>query len=178
MNSIKYNTLINRLKDKKFKRLNCEQRLEAMFSNAKQEVWQDNNKVIITKSYTSAPHFLNEWYKDQSNILHLYKILETKFKNNIYFILSMDWERQFEEKLHSEINRVEKNSKLCRKYVICDLSDIERIFFFSDKNLDNGFSGYEKKFRESLQIFQERSNIVPQLRRDIDNYFNLNMNHE
>jgi hypothetical protein len=123
------------------------------FWNNGLEIWSNEHRVAVTKVYESFTYFNEFWKDDQITISDLLNFLPLKYKNNLYFLIVLDFDREdgLNNKLLTEKNKAEKNAKYCRKYIIQESADLERIPFFHviDKEKADHFS-YEKRFIDML----------------------------
>lgn len=139
--------------------------LQKSFLDHGLEAWINNHRLVVTKVYKSFTYFKESWKDDQIVISNLLNFLPLKYKNNLYFLLVLecDWEQGMSDKLQTEINKVEKNSKYCRKYILQYKDDFDRIPFFHNFEKKNTESvSYEKRFVELLTEDSENfdSNII------------------
>ncbi|AZS14673.1 ABC-three component system middle component 1 [Paenibacillus lutimineralis] len=148
----------------------------AMHLDADLELWFTMERICVLKTYTSNHHFILNWREDQFVISHLLELLPTKYKNNLYFLLVLDWGSELLPEMPMEMNRVEKNAKVCRKYVLHNEEDLERVPFLQQKliNSKKGFD-YEAKFKSEL--LAERQ-LDPKIRRIVEGYFELDQTHK
>ncbi|MRC18379.1 hypothetical protein CON48_19825 [Bacillus thuringiensis] len=161
--------IIQRLKEKGFTPWNLETHNELYHkvceSNFK--IWRNEKRVIVLKNFPSKTYFAN-WEDDQISISYIYDILEPKFKNNLYFLLVLDWEVQLNSSLSQLINIVEKNELICRKYIMSIDYDLERVPFLQEHTFSNNeLFNYEKTFRQQLHN-QDTHNIIHEM---INHYF-------
>jgi hypothetical protein len=136
------------------------------------EVWINDHRVAVTKVYESFTYFKESWKDNQIQISNLLNFLPLKYKNNLYFliVLEFDWEQDLNNELLMEKNKAEKNAKYCRKYILQDEDDLERIPFFHDVEKRNAASfSYEKKFIELL--IQDSQGLDPSIVQVINDYF-------
>lgn len=150
--------------------------LQKSFLDSGLEVWINDHRVAVTKVYESFTYFKESWKDNQIVISNLLNFLPLKYKNNLYFliVLEFDWDQDLDNELLMEKNKTEKNAKYCRKYILQDEDDLERIPFFNDfeKKKAESFS-YEKKFIELLT--QESQGIDPGIVQAINDYFKPEM---
>ncbi|MDA1806962.1 ABC-three component system middle component 1 [Bacillus cereus group sp. BY32LC] len=162
-------TITQRLKEKEFTPWNLEEfnELYHRISESNLKVWRNKQRVIVLKNYSSKAYFTN-WKDDQISISYIYDILSPKIKNNLYFLLVLDWEVQIDSSLSKFINLVEKNELICRKYVMSTNYDLERVPFLQEHIFsDNELFNYEKIFREQLYN-QDTHAIIHEM---INHYF-------
>lgn len=142
--------------------------LQKKISQKNIQVWKNGNRVVVVKNYSSEPYF-GTWEEDQIPISYLYDILESKSKNNLYFLLILDWEVNLDSELIQKINRAEKDDLVCRKYVLHCEEDFERVPFLQEEETTEGLLfNYEQKFKENLQLKEEIHSTMQTL---IDAYF-------
>ncbi|MBR9663157.1 MULTISPECIES: ABC-three component system middle component 1 [Bacillus cereus group] len=161
--------ITQRLKEKGFSPWNLEtfNELYQKISESNLKIWRNENRVIILKNFSSKAYFSN-WEDDQISISYIYDILSPKIKNNLYFLLVLDWEVQFDSSLSQFINMVEKNELICRKYVMATNYDLERVPFLQEQTFSNNeLFNYEKIFRQQLHN-QDTHTIIHEM---INHYF-------
>ncbi|MGV2881735.1 ABC-three component system middle component 1 [Paenibacillus taichungensis] len=143
----------------------------SMHLDADLEIWISEDRVAVLKAYTSNHHFLLNWREDQFVISHLLDILPPVYKNNLYFLLVLDWESSLLPDMPMEMNRVEKNSKICRKYVLYNPEDLERVPFLQGDNyhIEKEYDFLEK-FKKELLAEQK---LDPKIRRVVEGYFQM-----
>lgn len=158
-----------RLKEKGFTSwdLNGFETLYKRLSESNLRLWENGKRVIVLKSYSSKTYF-QDWENDQILISYVYDILNKQLKNNLYFLLILNWEITSNPQLSQFINTVEKDELVCRKYVLLENEDLERVPFLQEKDFDfNQLFNYEKTFRSQLHN-QDAHEIIHQM---IDYYF-------
>jgi len=146
--------------------------LRKSFWDSGLEVWSNSQRVVVTKVYESFTYFKQTWRQEQIIISNLLNYLPLKYKNNLYFliVLEFDWKNDINNELLMEKNRAEKNTKYCRKYIIQDAVDLERIPFFNnvEKPIVDSFA-YEQKFIDRLE--SESQGLSPDIVQIIHDYF-------
>jgi hypothetical protein len=149
--------------------------LQKSFLDSGLEVWINDHRVAVTKVYESFTYFKESWKDNQIVISNLLNFLPLKYKNNLYFllVLEFDWEQDLNNELLMEINKAEKNAKYCRKYILQGEDDLERIPFFYDVEKKAESFSYEKRFIELLT--QESQGIDPGIVQAINDYFKPEM---
>jgi hypothetical protein len=121
--------------------------MEALL-DADLELWYSEDRIVILKEYTSNHYFFLNWREDQFIISNLLEILPPQYKNNLYFLLVLNWDSGFLQETPMEINRVEKNSKICRKYVLHTDEDLLRVSLLQQEQI------YEKKGFDFVEKFK------------------------
>ncbi|MGF2621032.1 ABC-three component system middle component 1 [Bacillus cereus] len=135
-------------------------------NEANLKIWKNDQRVLVIKNYSSKTYF-QSWENDQISISYIYDILKPKEKNNLYFLLILDWEVQLNAPLVQFINMVEKDELICRKYVLFTSSDLERVPFLQDHIFSaNEMFNYEQLFRE--QLYNQNSHT---LMHEVINYY-------
>lgn len=135
------------------------------------EVWQNRHRVMVIKSYSSFNH-LQAWKEDQLVLSFLYNELSPQYKNNMYLLLVLDWTGERNEEILWKVTEIEKNHRVCRKYVIDSQEDLERVPFLNStlEILDNSFD-FDKEFRTRL-LASENGEVIPeQLHKIVELYF-------
>ena len=168
---MKTHTIVKRLSDKGFQQWNLEgfESVYRKICKSNIQIWKNGKRVIVIKSYSSKPHF-STWLDDQIPISYLYDILETKSKNNLYFLMILNWEVNLGAELVQQINRAEKDELVCRKYVLCSEEDLERVpFLQEDEVYQKLLFDYEKNFKENL--FLKEPKIDTSVYELVDAYF-------
>lgn len=136
------------------------------------EAWISSQRVAVTKAYESYTYFKQSWRQDQIIISNLLNYLPLKYKNNLYFliVLEFDLSNDTNSELLMEKNRAEKNPKYCRKYLVQDNVDLERIPFFYDiENPVTDAFAYEQKFIDRLVV--ESHGLASDIVQVIHDYF-------
>lgn len=149
--------------------------LQKSFLDSGLEVWINDHRVAVTKVYESFTYFKESWKDNQIVISNLLNFLPLKYKNNLYFLLVLEFEcdQELNNEFLMEINKAEKNAKYCRKYILQDEEDLERIPFFYDVEKKAESFSYEKRFIELLT--QESEGIDPGIVQAINDYFKPEM---
>ncbi|CAM4343536.1 hypothetical protein FHS16_002524 [Paenibacillus endophyticus] len=150
--------------------------LQRSFRDNGLEAWINDHRIAVTKVYESFTYFKESWKDNQIVISNLLNHLPLKYKNNLYFliILEFDSEQDLSNELQMEKNKAEKNAKYCRKYILQDEDDLERIPFFHDVENRNADSfSYENKFIELL--IHDSHGLDPSIIQVINDYFKPEM---
>ncbi|PGL23485.1 hypothetical protein CN917_02925 [Bacillus thuringiensis] len=120
------------------------------FYNNGMEIWENSDRMLVLKEYKSDISFANWLLEDQSKIATLYNNISSKYKNNLYFLLILNFTISTDEWIINEVNKAEKNNKVCRKYVIHSKDDLEKIPFISAKKLNDVAFNYKKEFSQRI----------------------------
>lgn len=124
---------------------------ESLFQNSI-EVFTNGNRVLAVKEYINEFQFNNWVDVDKVNMSIILKDLNYNQKNNLYFLICISSYSEINSVMIESINEIEKDDKICRKYVLLNDYDIERIPFLSESiiNTPEKFD-YEEKFKEKLR---------------------------
>ncbi|MGG0847099.1 ABC-three component system middle component 1 [Peribacillus simplex] len=144
------------------------------------EVWtsRNTNRYIVTKGYSSEAQ-LDTWLTDQIIISFLYEALPARYRNNLYFLLIINWgdDLDLSEKVLNQITEIEKNYRVCRKYVISTWADINRVPSLNNKfgeNIEEVFN-FDNEFKTRLLYSsgqnQIKSNITERISKLVNFYF-------
>lgn len=141
------------------------------------EIWGNNNKVVFLKEYRSKTSF-NKWLlEDQPLIATVYNNVPVNKRNNIYFILVLNFEDYTEDydddDLHLRINKAQKNEYVCKKYVLIDENDLERIPFLNNNFTKGKSINYDEAFRETLFDSEVVGKIANEKGYDPDNFYTV-----
>ncbi|HDR6277714.1 MULTISPECIES: ABC-three component system middle component 1 [Bacillus] len=140
------------------------------------EVWKDNKRCMVTKEYNSQIE-LENWFVDQVIISLVYDSIPMRYRNNLYFLLVTNINHVNEKSSSSIITEIEKNNKVCRKYVLESLEDLQRVPSLSD-NLSkdtNSLFDFDSEFRKYLFDLAEtektENSLSVELKEMIEVYF-------
>ncbi|WYP28035.1 ABC-three component system middle component 1 [Alkalihalobacillus sp. FSL W8-0930] len=169
------NLIIERLtKNFNYEEYNIDdQKLNVMLRDRGLEVWINDSRCMVTKEFNSAIQ-LEDWHNDQIIISFLHDLIPSKFKNNLYFLLSINLDQTEFTSSMSTINEIEKDSKVCRKYVLKTLSDLQRVPSLSEfSNTGESYElfDFDKAFKDHL-FGDEDDNPILEFSDFIDLYLN------
>ncbi|MCI1577674.1 MAG: hypothetical protein LKH93_15355 [Clostridium beijerinckii] len=167
-------TLRNKLQEKGFYTSNYTFKREVVniLKDNSIEIWQKDNRIIALKEYINEFHFKNWIDNDKIVLVAILKLLSNEEKNNLYFLINLDINNNKETNfsLLEEINKLEKDSKICKKYVLDKQEDIERIPFLANAVIRlPQMLDYENKFKYKLKNI---SNITERALKISMEYFN------
>lgn len=166
---MKLEEIIIRLKDQNFYRANfLEDEILEKLRKLNIDIWMNNSRLIMIKEYRTQSDFL-EWNEtDQLFVSTVLSKIPNKFLNNFYYFILMNFNSD-DIKIKLEINKIEKNELIFKKYVIINYSDLERIPFLNDFKLKSEQFSFDEKFRKKMSGF---SSDIPDIVDDlIDFYF-------
>lgn len=141
------------------------------------EMWGNHNKVVFLKEYRSKTSF-NKWLlEDQPLIATVYNNIPVKKRNNMYFILILNFEDYTEDydddDLHLRINKAQKNEYVCKKYVLINENDLERIPFLNNDFTKGKSINYDEDFRETLFDPEVVEKVANEKGHNPDNFYTL-----
>ncbi|MEM5673132.1 ABC-three component system middle component 1 [Bacillus cereus] len=100
-----------------------------------------------------------------------------RYRNNLYFLLVTNINHVNEKSSSSIITEIEKNNKVCRKYVLESLEDLQRVPSLSD-NLSkdtNSLFDFDSEFRKYLfdlvETEKTENSLSVELKEMIEVYF-------
>ncbi|HDR4495704.1 TPA: ABC-three component system middle component 1 [Bacillus anthracis] len=115
------------------------------------EVWQKGNRYIVTKSYTSIAQ-LSDWLYDQIAISFIYDAIPAHSRNNLYFLLVVDFKSERNKEMVWKITEIEKNDRVCRKYVVETKKDLKRVPALNNNFMESDVESidFERFFKRRL----------------------------
>ncbi|HDX9674315.1 hypothetical protein PDL02_20600 [Bacillus cereus group sp. LD113LC] len=140
------------------------------------EVWNNNNRYIVTKGYSSEAQ-LSTWLFDQIIISFIYDSIPTRYRNNLYFLLVVEFENSTKKELSWKITEIEKNDRVCRKYVIESMEDLKRVPALNNNFMENKeeLFDFEKEFKNRLftnsAAIDQYGEITQRIKEIVDVYF-------
>ncbi|PIE92118.1 hypothetical protein CO726_28265 [Bacillus fungorum] len=164
--------VIRKLKEKNFNVYEFEM-LANELEEANIQSWSDGKRILMLKEYRTESAFL-EWLKcDQPIIGEVYTYLESIYKNNLYFLIALNFKVD-SLGVRLEINRAEKNDYVCKKHVLVNSKDLEKIPFLNDKIEKVDSFNFDEKFKTSMIKLNENKEIL----KKNNGMDNLNVNIE
>ncbi|MBG9468757.1 hypothetical protein ABE55_19870 [Bacillus thuringiensis] len=142
------------------------------------EVWQKENRYIVTKGYTSIAQF-NDWLHDQIVISFIYDTIPAHSRNNLYFLIVVDFKNERDKEMVWKITEIEKNDRVCRKYVVEEREDLKRVPALNNnfKESDAESIMFEKQFKNKLfnnkAILSEYGEVTQSVKNLVDVYFEI-----
>lgn len=113
------------------------------------QVWKTKSRVIVIKEYRTESSFLNWLQNDQPAIGELYTNLDNKFKNNLYYFMIINFNPE-SMLTRLEINKAQKNEFVCKKYVIKNNNDIQKIPFLKETKENHRTFNFDEQFKYDL----------------------------
>ncbi|MDG5473711.1 hypothetical protein P6709_18440 [Jeotgalibacillus sp. ET6] len=169
-------TVLHKLTNEhKYKNVVYKEELSSRLREQNLEVWINNQKCMITKEYTSKAQ-LNNWYIDQIVISFIYDVIEAKYRNNLYFLLVINLNENEKKEISFLINEIEKDYKVCRKYTILSLEDLQRVPSLNSNfgHSDNAYFDFDNEFKKDLfktEDIEGNNDFSKEIKEIVDTYF-------
>lgn len=145
---MKSEEVIRILLDKSYEVINVDDRYGELYDNNIQ-IFGNDSRIICIKEFRTESSFY-DWKNDQAIIASHYNNFSSKQKKNLYFFLVVNFISNNEE-LILEINKVEKDYFVCKKYVLKSVNDLANIPFLlnTDQHKQVEFD-YIKTFKDTI----------------------------
>lgn len=144
------------------------------FAEFGMDIWADNTRIIVTKQYLSESQLDNWNEEEQPRMFMLFQDVSSRYKNNLYLFMLLDFEQSYTNTLLMKINKIEKNAEICKKYVLREVSDLNRIPFLTKDDIESGdLFNYEQSFKQALNSIQD---ISSEVRQAVNSYFEISEN--
>ncbi|UXU72417.1 hypothetical protein MUA23_02620 [Mammaliicoccus sciuri] len=170
---MKVETLIDFLKLKKYDQYQFELELMNQFEEQNIDIWASETKLIMLKEYRTQNSILDWEMNDQACIASTLNHIPKKYLNNLYFFMVLDFKTD-EIELRLKINKIEKNELICKKYIIKDEDDLNRIPFLIKIDPESNTFSFDEKFKKRIMKFNEQTddegNLI--LEKIMGDYFN------
>lgn len=176
---MKTETVINFLQEKEFEQYQFESDIMNQIEDFNIDIWSNESKLVMLKEYRTKNSLL-EWKKeDQVCIASVLQYVPKKYINNLYFFMVLDFNSD-EVELRLEINKIEKNELICKKYILKDQEDLNRVPFLMNVVIENDAFAFDEKFKERIMKFKDGMDGGKDLNIEIvmDDYFNNYLNNK
>ncbi|WP_394531814.1 hypothetical protein C1N83_00145 [Priestia aryabhattai] len=143
------------------------------------EMWVSGERILVLKEYKTKTAFYR-WLNEQAVIASVYQNIPYRYKNNLYFFIVLSFEEESLE-IQSFINQVERNNKICRKYILMKDIDLEKIPFFNESLIDRIEFDYAERFKDRiLKALEEKTldNNLERIKIIINSYLTDNSSEE
>lgn len=172
-------TVIDLLKEKGFKQYQFDKELMYQFEENNIDIWVNNERILMLKEYRTQNSLLDWEINDQASIATALHYLPKKYHNNLYFFMILDLNTE-DTKLKLEINKIEKNDLICKKYILEDDKDLNRIPFLMNQPIENDAFAFDEKFKKRFMKFKDKINQEDNFNLDIvmEDYFNNYLNNK
>lgn len=155
---MKVEKIINSLQEKNFKRYEFEKNIMGQLEEHNITSWANSSRIVMLKEYRTEKSLL-EWNKnDQTCIASILYCVPPKCINNLYFFIILNFNSN-EIGLRLEINKIEKNELICKKYVLKNEKDLNRIPFLTNVTLKSDSFAFDEKFKKSIMEFNNSVNV-------------------
>ncbi|MET3730226.1 hypothetical protein ABID52_003845 [Fictibacillus halophilus] len=161
---MKAERVINLLQKKKFAQYQFESYVMNQLEELNIDIWSSDSKLVMLKEYRTENSLLEWKNEDQVCIASILQYVPKKYINNLYFFMVLDFNSD-EVDLRLEINKIEKNELICKKYILKNKEDLNRIPFLMNVVIESDTFSFDKKFKERIMKFKEEM--------DGDRYFNI-----
>lgn len=170
---MKVETVIGLLQSKEFIQYQFEEKTMNQLEQQNISVWTTNTKMIMLKEYRTQSSVLDWEVNDQAYIASSLHKIPSKYLNNLYFLMVLDFKAEDTE-LKLKINKIEKSDLICKKYILKEEGDFNRIpFLVNSTSKVNNFD-FDEKFKEKIMSFNElsRNEVNLSLEKVMNDYFN------
>lgn len=174
---MKHETVTNLLEEKEFRDFELDSNLMIQLEQHNISIWANDSKLVFIKEYRTKSSLIDWKLEDQIYISTALQYIPNKYINNLYFFIILDFNSN-DVDLRLEINKIEKNDLICKKYVIKNETDLNRVPFLMDLVIEVEEFAFDKKFKERIVKFKEEINeeIVFNLELILDDYFSHYLN--
>ncbi|MBP3972798.1 hypothetical protein KAF80_28300 [Bacillus sp. WL1] len=176
---MKTETVINFLQERNFEQYQLESDIMNQIEDFNIDIWSNESKLVMLKEYRTKNSLL-EWKKeDQACIASVLQYVPKKYINNLYFFMVLDFNSD-EVELRLEINKIEKNELICKKYILKDQEDLNRVPFLMNVVIESDAFAFDEKFKERIMKFKDEMDGGKDLNIEIvmDDYFNNYLNNK
>jgi hypothetical protein len=145
---------------------------EVNFESINADLYHNNKALLMIKVYDNWLSLKESWEIEQISILKLLKE-NPQFSSRSYFFLILD-NFDIKEDFKLDVPMLERDERICKKYVITSSSDFLRIPIINKLEFEhNPTESYEKVFYKKLLSVLESDgkNISPEIIVEVDKYF-------
>lgn len=151
---MKHETVIKILEEKKFEQFQLEPEVMNQFEQLNISIWASDSKLVLVKEYRTKSSLIDWKLQDHIYISSVLQYFPNKYINNLYFFMVLDFNSD-ETALRLEINKIEKNDFVCKKYVLKNEDDMNRVPFLMNLIIETEEFSFDKKFQERIVKFKE-----------------------
>ncbi|SDO71365.1 ABC-three component system middle component 1 [Clostridium gasigenes] len=94
-------------------------------------IFTNKGRVLIVKTYVVLKEAYLQYKEDQKVIYSMLHNIKNKYKKNIYLIINIDDKYKNTECILRSL--IEKDELVCKKYVVYDENDFNKISFLSEE---------------------------------------------
>ncbi|MDC7973159.1 hypothetical protein CON07_27360 [Bacillus sp. AFS094611] len=170
---MKIETVIDLLQSQKFEQYQLETELMNQFAEHNIDIWASDTRLIMLKEYRTQNSLLEWETEEQACIASSLHYIPKRYINNLYFFMILDFNTD-EIKLKLKINNIEKNELICKKYILKDEDDLDRIPFLIKVDLESDTFVFDEKFKNKIMEFNDQMEGERNLsiEKVMDDYFN------
>lgn len=179
---MKIEEVILKIKEKQFEPYNKVKTLADKLEEHNIQSWSDGTRILMIKEYKTENAFI-DWSKiDHPIIGEFHTIMEPIYKNNIYFLLVLNFDIS-NSKTRLEINKAEKNEYICKKQVITSISELDKLPFLNNKSEKVNEFNFDEKFKKSMVTLSVSEDYYQieinknQKEELLNNFFNAYLEH-
>ncbi|MFS8188466.1 ABC-three component system middle component 1 [Rossellomorea marisflavi] len=151
---MKHETVIKILEEKKFEQFQLESEVMTQLDQLNISIWASDSKLVLVKEYRTKSSLIEWKLEDQIYISSVLQYFPKKYINNLYFFMVLDF-NSGEIALRLEINKIEKNDLVCKKYVLKNDDDLNRVPFLMNLIIETEEFSFDEKFQERIVKFKE-----------------------
>lgn len=135
-------------------------------------IFSNQHKLIFLKEYRTKSSFIHWNSNEQVCISELLNKIPQYYLNNIYFFMILNFLiSEDDEDTKLLINKIEKDEFICKKYIITNINDLDRIPFLSNTSVSSEKFNFDEKFIEKVQLFNKHSDKTLNIDTIIEKYF-------
>lgn len=115
------------------------------------DIYEDIRNILTIKQYSNWIDMQEKWEEDQIRAFSFLKN-KGKYNNNCYLFITLEQEVESqEEDLRNELQYIEKDEYIMRKYILFDVHDIDRIPILSPLRFENiQLEEESREFKEEI----------------------------
>lgn len=169
---MKQEVVIKLLEEKGFKNYQLESDVMIQLEQHNIGIWANESRLVLIKEYRTKSSLIDWKLEDQIYISTTMQHLPNKYINNLYFFMVLDFSSD-DLAIRLEINKIEKNDLVCKKYVLKSENDFNRVPFLMNSVIEVEKFAFDKKFQERIVKFKEEVPNEKALNLDLilENYF-------
>ncbi|MED3912761.1 hypothetical protein P4597_27120 [Peribacillus simplex] len=174
---MKHETVIKLLEEKGFENFQLESDVMTQLEQHNISIWASESKLVLVKEYRTKNSLIDWKLEDQIYISTAVQYFPNKYINNLYFFMVLDFNSD-DIALRLEINKIEKNDLVCKKYVLKNEADLNRVPFLMNLMIETEEFAFDRKFQERIVNFKEEigEEKVLNLELILDDYFSHYLN--
>lgn len=176
---MKAEKVISLLQKKFFKQYQFEKNVMNQLEELNIDIWSSESKLVFLKEYRTKNSLLEWEIEDQVCIASILQYVPKKYINNLYFFMALDFNSDDADS-RLEINKIEKNDLICKKYIIKNKEDLNRIPFLMNVVIEINTFPFDEKFKERIMKFNDEMDGERFLNIEdvIADYFNNYLNNK